>query len=135
MSAKRATSVDAEVAKRVRAQRTRLGLSQTQVGQKLGVSFQQIQKYERGTNRIGAGRLFQLAAIFNIPIQALFPQNEQQAGQSSEERDALSDLLLTADGRRLCKAFLQVEDRQVRKQIIALVESVVDQSPPEPTAD
>jgi hypothetical protein len=72
--------------------------------------------------------LFQLAIVFNIPIQTLFPSTEQHTGTieaAPTNTDALADLLLTADGRRLCQAFLQLRDRAIRKRVIALVEALV----------
>src|SRR5215475_13236549 len=65
--------VDAEVAKRVRALRLERGLSQTELSDALGVTFQQVQKYERGANRISAGRLFRIAKVFDVPVTFFFP--------------------------------------------------------------
>ncbi len=132
MNPKRASGVDTEIARRVYVHRKRLGLSQTELAQKLGITFQQVQKYEKGTNRIVAGRLFQLAVVFNIPIQTLFPPAEPRPPTEDDtaiDTDALADLLLTADGRRLYQAFLQLKDRIVRKRVIALVEALIDQHP------
>jgi transcriptional regulator with XRE-family HTH domain len=69
---KRQTNIDAHVAERIRVARIAVGMSQEVLGGKLGVSFQQVQKYERGTNRVSAGRLYQIAQILNLPITHFF---------------------------------------------------------------
>ena len=128
MSSKRVSDIDGLVAKRVRTQRMRLGLSQTDLGEKLGVTFQQVQKYEKGVNRIGAGRLFEMARVFNIPVQALFPESDEairQANGQTAELSKVTDFVLTAEGWRLSRAFLKIEDAELRKKIIALIEDVV----------
>ena len=128
MSSKRVSDIDGLVAKRVRTQRMRLGLSQTDLGEKLGVTFQQVQKYEKGVNRIGAGRLFEMARVFNVPVQALFPESDEairQANGQTAELSKVTDFVLTAEGWRLSRAFLKIEDAELRKKIIALIEDVV----------
>lgn len=130
MTTKRTSDVDTEIGKRVHCHRRRLGLSQSELGEKLGITFQQVQKYERGFNRISAGRLLQMADIFAIPVAALFPHANSDGDQAElAAQDALSEMLITTDGRRLSLAFLKIEDRHVRKTIIALVESLVDTPP------
>ncbi len=132
MTTKSTSVIDQEIAKRVLAHRTQRGLSQTEVGEKLGVTFQQVQKYEKATNRIGAGRLFQMAAVFNIPVEALFPKSAPIAAPSTPlpEPDLVSDILFTADGRRLCLAFAKIEDPKVRKKVVALVEALTEPDEP-----
>ena len=128
MSSKRVSDIDGLVAKRVRTQRMRLGLSQTDLGEKLGVTFQQVQKYEKGVNRIGAGRLFEMARVFNVPVQALFPESDEairQANDQTAELSKITDFMLTAEGWCLSRAFLKIEDAELRKKIIALIEDVV----------
>lgn len=127
MTGRHVTDIDCQIAKLVRLNRARVGMSQTEVGESLGLTFQQIQKYEKGTNRIGAGRLFEIAALFNVPVQVLFPDTAKPVENGLDTKtnyDALSDLLLTADGRRLCYAFLKISDPKVRAKIIALVEEI-----------
>jgi len=129
MTSKRATVVDNLVAERVRAYRKQLGLSQSQVANQLGLTFQQIQKYEKGTNRIGAGRLFDMARLFNVPVQALFPECEEsidRAKNATKELKEISDFVASADGWRLCHAFLKIKDPQRRKTIIALVHGITE---------
>jgi transcriptional regulator with XRE-family HTH domain len=124
---KQATAIDTLVGKRVRAYRKQLRLSQSQLAQKLGITFQQIQKYEKGTNRIGAGRLFEIAGIFNIPIQALYPGSEnpvERDRHQSDEAKQISEFTVSAEGWRLCRAFLRVTDPRKRKRIIDLVQEI-----------
>jgi len=126
-TSKRASELDYSIASRVRMERMRLGMSQTDIGDRLGVSFQQIQKYENGINRIGAGRLFEIAAIFHIPVQALYPaikDSNLATKQSEQGPDEFADIRITADSLRLCRAFLQIKDARVRRKIVALVETM-----------
>jgi len=130
MSEKRTTPVDVLVAKRIGAHRRQRRLSQGEVAKQLGLTFQQIQKYEKGVNRISAGRLFEIARLFQVPIQALFPGSEdtsEHAENSSADMSAISDFHLTADGWRLCHAFLQIRDERLRKRIIAFVQALKEE--------
>jgi len=120
--------VDILVAQRIRALRKERGMSQSHLAKKLGLTFQQIQKYERGINRIGAGRLFELSRIFGVPIQAMYPRSEDTdsaAGRFSDARKA-SEFLLSADGWRLCRAFLSISDPKLRNKIVALVQDLAE---------
>jgi transcriptional regulator with XRE-family HTH domain len=83
MTSKRTNVIDLLVAKRIRAYRKQLGLSQSDLARKLGLTFQQIQKYEKGSNRVGAGRLFEIAGIFDIPIQALYPESDESVERAN----------------------------------------------------
>ncbi len=123
---KQADPVDLLVAARVRILRKHFKLSQEDLGKRLGLTFQQIQKYERGTNRISAGRLFQLAKIFDVPIQELYPgKDEDNEGVvDGPETRMITTFALSAQGWRLCKAFLGIKDPGLRKSIISLVEEV-----------
>lgn len=126
MRAKQASAVDTHIAKLVRMHRLRMGLSQAQLADSLGITFQQIQKYEKGANRICAGRLFEIAQLLQIPVEALFPRTEmnRDGATSGQKNDALMDALLTADGLRLCSAFLRIDNPNLRRKIIAFVEDV-----------
>jgi transcriptional regulator with XRE-family HTH domain len=125
----RSNDIDGFVAERIRACRKASGLSQSRVAEELGVTFQQIQKYEQGTNRISAGRLFQLAALFNVPIQALYPglvAVSDDAAKHNGQRaviaeNAIIDFMATADSLRLFRVFSRVTDPEKRKAIIGLV--------------
>jgi len=103
--------VDVHVGERVRARRLLAGLSQDAFAQKLGVTFQQIQKYEKGTNRISASRLYKIAAILNVPVDYFF----EDLGQTT-----LPDGM-RREGLELVRAFNRVEEPRTRKQILALL--------------
>jgi transcriptional regulator with XRE-family HTH domain len=117
--AKRPSPLDVAVGRNVRIWRMAKGLSQSQLASRLGVTFQQIQKYEVGTNRIGTGRLLKIAAILEVPISTLF-EGASGAGDSS------SVLSLVADSRsfRLAHAFAAIETPSLRLSIVNLVERV-----------
>jgi len=126
---RQASAIDNLIAERVRAYRRQLGITQSQLATKLGVTFQQVQKYEKGINRIGAGRLFEIARLFDVPIQALYPESEvsiERAENRTKELQAISEFVVSANGWRLCHSFLRVKDPQKRKRIIALVQEIAE---------
>jgi transcriptional regulator with XRE-family HTH domain len=118
--AKRIEPVDVLVGRRVRAYRLSLGMSQTTLGDKVGVTFQQIQKYERGTNRIGSSRLKKMATVLGVGIGALFaePENDQ-AGP-----DTLSEITGQPHAMRLLKAFAGIGDDKLRLALVKLAEGL-----------
>jgi transcriptional regulator with XRE-family HTH domain len=126
MSPKATNSIDAYVAGKLRNYRKQLGLSQADIAKQLGVTFQQIQKYEAGLNRIGAGRLFQLASIFGIPMQELFPRNAGTADgiKRAEKMDEIARFALSPEGWKLCEAFLRIQDSRQRHIIVSLVQQM-----------
>jgi transcriptional regulator with XRE-family HTH domain len=122
--------IDKHVGSRVRMRRMMIGMSQEKLGEKLGITFQQIQKYEKGTNRIGASRLQQIATVLSVPVSFFFegaPVPEIAGGPISEPTSPayVSDFLATADGLALTKAFMKVKDAKVRRRIVDLVEAMV----------
>jgi transcriptional regulator with XRE-family HTH domain len=129
MSPKTANSIDAYVAGRLRNYRKQMGLSQADIAKHLGVTFQQVQKYEAGLNRIGAGRLFQLATIYGIPMQELFPRNAGTADgvKRAEKMDEVAGFALGAEGWKLCEAFLRIKDARQRRIIISLVQQMAEE--------
>ncbi len=123
MPAKNTTPVDAVVGGNVRVLRLAAGMSQQELGRKVGVSFQQIQKYEKGVNRLGAGRLMRIAQIFDVHISVLFDgvtaiPREQRSGKS------LGELLTDPQTFRLALAFTDIPDIVVRRCIVGLVEQI-----------
>jgi transcriptional regulator with XRE-family HTH domain len=127
MKTKLSVDVDSIVGQRIREHRKKLGMTQSDVAKKLGVSFQQFQKCEKGVNRIGAGRLFEIACLLGIPIQALFPSTpESTAGAKNraQELEAISEFMASVDGWKLCRAFLKVDDPHKREVIVALVQGI-----------
>jgi len=131
--------IDASIGSRLRLRRLAMGFSQETLAQSLGITFQQIQKYERGANRIFASRLFHLARALRVPVsyffQGLSPQGEVLSAEevsNSQDRQAGEDaheLLNKSDVLRLIQAYNKIKDPRVRRQIYALVKSVGEQDP------
>src|SRR6266850_881091 len=112
--------VDAMVGQNIRIYRLRAGLTQKQLGRRIGVSFQQIQKYEAGVNRVAPGRLTQMADILGVPVQALFEGAQADAGEQSDHRALLTD----PAALRLLQAFDTIEDAAIRSAILHLIECI-----------
>jgi transcriptional regulator with XRE-family HTH domain len=117
------------VGNRVRTRRLMLGMSQEALAEQLGLTFQQVQKYEKGINRISAGRLQQLCLILDVPVSFFFDNAPELAGQAPEREEApshthVADFLASADGQALLKAFMRINDKGIRRSIVRLVESV-----------
>src|ERR1700744_5336046 len=132
MIAKKAPNpIDKHVGSRVRMRRMMLSMSQEKLGDALGLTFQQVQKYEKGTNRIGASRLQQISHILQVPVSFFFegaPANTgtaQDEGMSEAPSPAyVSDFLATSDGLALTKAFMRISDMKLRRRIVDLVEQI-----------
>ena len=126
MSVKRPDPVDIEVGHRIRIERLARGLSQTALANQLGVTFQQVQKYEKGVNRVGAGRLTKIAEVLGVPVGAFFSGKEMLEGEPGKTGDEPSPLkLLTVAGAfRLLRAYAEIEDANLRRSIVDLVEQI-----------
>jgi len=121
--------IDKHVGARVRMRRMMISLSQEKLGDKLGITFQQIQKYEKGTNRIGASRLQHISIVLGVPVSFFFEGAPAPAGpmvpaSGSPSPNYVTDFLATSDGLALTKAFMNVKDQKVRHRIVGLVESL-----------
>lgn len=121
--------VDKHVGSRVRMRRMMLGMSQEKLGDALGLTFQQVQKYEKGTNRIGASRLQQISHILQVPISFFFEGAPAVSGRATGMGEApspayVSDFLATSDGLALTKAFMRIKDAKTRRRIVDLVEAI-----------
>jgi transcriptional regulator with XRE-family HTH domain len=116
--------VDVLVGKRVRARRTELGMSQTQLAEILKITFQQVQKYERGVNRVTCSRLSEIASALNVPITFFFSEPAMRAAK----RQPIYDLEIgeIADGRRLLTAFQRLPNRAFKLHVIELLERIVE---------
>ena len=122
--ARRADSRDAEVGRRVRSRRLESGLSQTELGDRIGVTFQQVQKYEKGTNRIGAGRLQRISETLGVPITFFFdatPSTRPRAASSSSD-NTIFGLMQHTDAVRMVKAFHKIQSPHARNLFVGLVE-------------
>ena len=130
MMAKKAPNpIDKHVGGRVRMRRMMLGMSQEKLGNNLGLTFQQVQKYEKGTNRIGASRLQQISHILQVPVAFFFEgaPTAQAPGDGFAEAPSpsyVSDFLATSDGLALTKAFMRISDSKLRRRIVDLVEQI-----------
>jgi transcriptional regulator with XRE-family HTH domain len=131
-NSRRANPMDVHVGGRVRMRRMLLGMSQEKLGEQLGLTFQQVQKYEKGVNRIGASRLFEMAKVLGVPVQffydeAPFGVGGALAAPGFADRPGDSyvvDFLSTREGLELNKAFSRISDPKVRKAICDLVRSL-----------
>ncbi len=129
MSTKAPNPVDKYVGSRVRMRRIMLGMSQEKLGEALGLTFQQVQKYEKGTNRVGASRIQQISEILQVPVSFLFeggPSGASTARASAREprRAYVSDFLATSEGLALTRAFTRITDAKLRRSIVELVEQI-----------
>jgi len=108
--------------------RKMLSMSQTKLADALGLTFQQVQKYEKGTNRIGASRLQQISHTLKVPISFFFEDPLMPTGESSARKahspDYVGDFLTTTDGLALTKAFVRIKDIRLRRNIVNLVKEI-----------
>ena len=116
--------IDVDVAKRVRALRLQRGLSQNELSDALGVTFQQFQKYERGANRISAARLFRIAKVLDVPVTFFFQASDGFRSEADEPADF--DFLQTSGAMRLIRAYARIEDRGIQLTLMRLAESLAD---------
>jgi transcriptional regulator with XRE-family HTH domain len=126
MPAKPPNPVDRHVGSRVRMRRIMLGMSQERLGEGLGLTFQQIQKYEKGTNRIGASRIQQISEILQVPVSFLFEGSPGSSAVFSEAPSPtyIADFLATAEGLALVRAFTNIPDIKLRRAIVDMVELI-----------
>jgi transcriptional regulator with XRE-family HTH domain len=126
MSAKSPDHIDMEVGQRIRIHRKTRGLSQTALADQLGVTFQQVQKYENGRNRIGAGRLTRIAQVLDVPVATLLGVSDTTNIKSNNRgKDSWPPKLLTVAGAlRLLRSYERINDRKIRRSIIDLVENI-----------
>jgi transcriptional regulator with XRE-family HTH domain len=127
---KQPNPIDIHVGSRVRLRRMMLGMSQEKLGDQLGITFQQIQKYEKGTNRIGASRLQHIARVLSVPISFFFedapatPGDEATGFAESSSTNYVVDFLSSAEGIQLNKAFVRIKDAHQRRRVIDLVRAM-----------
>jgi transcriptional regulator with XRE-family HTH domain len=119
MSAKTPNAADAAVGHNIRIQRMAKGLSQAELGARVGVTFQQVQKYEKGVNRIGSGRLVRIARGLGVPLMALF---DGVAGARRPPGESSLRLIADRKSLRLAQAFAAIRDAGVRRSLVELVE-------------
>jgi transcriptional regulator with XRE-family HTH domain len=127
--------IDIHVGGRVRMRRILMGMSQEKLGEEIGLTFQQIQKYEKGSNRISASRLYQISRILNVPVQYFFEdvpdsdRNQTNSGNGGRERGAtreIIDFISSAEGLQLNKAFAEIGDPVVRRKLVELLKTLAE---------
>ncbi len=131
MAGKKPNPVDTHVGSRVRLRRMLLGMSQERLGESMGLTFQQVQKYEKGVNRIGASRLFQISKILDVPVQFFFEEaphvgdRHHARGMAEPESEAfILEFLNSREGLELNRAFVKIADPKVRKSVVDLVRAL-----------
>lgn len=129
MNAKAPNAIDVYVGSRVRMRRLLLGLSQERLADQIGVTFQQVQKYEKGMNRIGASRLQKIAEVLSAQPSYFFQQDDNQpltleGLEMPQKADPVSEFLRSKEGLALNRAFLKINDPQIREKIVSLVKAM-----------
>ena len=130
MPKKQANPIDVQVGNRVRIRRMLIGMSQERLGDLLGLTFQQVQKYEKGVNRIGAGRLFEMARILNVPVDFFYEgvnAHTGQPGAAEGESAPVMEFVSSGEGLQLSLAFMKIKDAKVRKRVLDLVKSLAEE--------
>jgi len=127
---KKPNPIDVHVGGRIRLRRNMLGMSQEKLGEQLGITFQQIQKYEKGTNRVGASRLQAISSILEAPVAYFFdgaPGGGGVEGFAEDgQTDYVVDFLSSSEGLQLNRAFARISDPNIRRKIIDLVRTLAD---------
>lgn len=133
--------IDKHVGSRVRMRRVLIGMSQERLGDALGLTFQQVQKYEKGTNRIGASRLQQISRILGMPVEFFFegaPTGEQEpvsvGFNDVADTPYVADFLSTNEGVQLNRAFLRIKDPKMRRRVVDLVNAIAGEEEVAPAA-
>ena len=127
---KKPNPIDIHVGSRVRLRRNMLGMSQEKLGENLGITFQQIQKYEKGTNRVGASRLQAIASILGVPVSFFFedaPGQEPAPSRGFSEDASMASAMefcSSTEGLQLNKAFARIKDPKVRRRVVDLVSTL-----------
>lgn len=128
---KKPNPIDVHVGGRIRLRRNMLGMSQERLGESLGITFQQVQKYEKGTNRVGASRLQAIASILEVPVSFFFedaPGGTAPEGLAEDSSTTyVVDFLSSTEGIRLNRAFVRISDPKVRTKIIDLVRALASE--------
>lgn len=121
---RRPNSTDIQVGESIRAHRLIAGMSQSDLASQIGVSFQQVQKYEKGANRVGAGRIPQIAAIFSIPISALFEAHAHAMPGKGTDSAAPVRLISNKGALRLLGSYTDIDNTAIRRCLIQLVDEI-----------
>lgn len=123
--------IDILVGSRLRMRRVTLGFSQEKLADGLGITFQQVQKYEKGTNRVGASRLMAISKILGVPPGYFFQDDENPLphGTAAGEPNEIASFIRSSEGIALNRAFVKIKDPAIRKKVVALAKSLAGQTP------
>jgi transcriptional regulator with XRE-family HTH domain len=130
VGSKQANAIDVHVGLRIRSARLAAGLSQERLGHEIGVTFQQVQKYEKGSNRVGASRLSDAAKVLSVPVSFFF-ENDAGCEKSPRTNDgllAITEALSTPEGIRIARALARISDPNVRRRLADLLEAMVERT-------
>jgi len=125
MTRKGPDAVDQMVGRNIRIYRLQKRLTQTDLADQLGLTFQQVQKYEKGTNRVGSGRLLKIATFLNVPVTALFTGSDEMA---DTDKQLIFDQLARPHANRLLQAFARIDDDGLRRSVVQLVEEIANKA-------
>ncbi|MBY0567478.1 MAG: helix-turn-helix domain-containing protein [Hyphomonadaceae bacterium] len=125
-----ANAIDKKIGQRVRTRRLEIGMSQERLAELLGVTFQQVQKYEKGVNRIAASRLHDIALSMDMPIAKFFEGlgGRASAGVAESSKDYIDDALATPEGAQLMSLFASIKSKKVRRQVLELVKALTEEA-------
>jgi transcriptional regulator with XRE-family HTH domain len=126
-----ANAVDRKLGQRVRTRRLEIGMSQERLAELLGVTFQQVQKYEKGVNRIAASRLFDISAALDMPVSRFFEGltgRHTIAGVAEDSQDYIDDALATPEGAQLMALFASIRSVKVRRRVLELVKALAEEA-------
>lgn len=125
-----ANAIDRKLGQRVRTRRLEIGMSQERLAELLGVTFQQVQKYEKGINRIAASRLFDISAALDMPVSRFFEglTARSAAGVAEASTAYIDDALATPEGAQLMALFASIENVKVRRRVIELVKALTEEA-------
>ena len=123
MTRKAPDSIDRIVGRNIRIHRMQKGLTQTELADELGLTFQQVQKYEKGTNRVGSGRLLKIATFLGVPVTALFKGSDEMA---DTDKQSIFDQLTSPHANRLLQAFARIDHDGLRRSVVQLVEEIAN---------
>ena len=142
MAKKTPNPIDVHVGSRVRLRRMLIEMSQEKLGELLGLTFQQVQKYEKGTNRIGASRLYQISQFLGVPVQFFFDDISGDAARAAHVEDGaqgfaerasapfVMEFVSSTEGLELNRSYARIADMRVRKRILELVRCLAEELPP-----
>lgn len=124
-----ANAIDKKLGQRVRSRRLEIGMSQERLAELLGVTFQQVQKYEKGVNRIAASRLHDIAISLEMPIARFFEglAGGRAAGVAETSKDYIDDALATPEGAQLMALFASIKSQKVRRRVVELVRALTEE--------